>query len=116
VIKQMLPTGAKLIWVTTCPVPNGFEKVGPLSPDGKTPGRTSDIMEKYLNPWAAEVVARYPQISVCDQWQFVKDGADGLYREWWAGTDVHFSGEQAAALGRLLADSVLKATGRPAGK
>jgi hypothetical protein len=69
-----------------------------------------------LNPWAAEVVARYPQISVCDQWQLVKDGADGLYREWWPGTDVHFSGERAAALGRLLADSVLKATGRPAEK
>ena len=115
-IKQLLPTGAKLIWVTTCPVPNGFEKAGPLSPDGKTPGRTSDMMEKYLNPWAAEVVARYPQISVCDQWQLVKDGADGLYREWWPGTDVHFSGERTAALGRLPADSVLKATGRPAGK
>jgi hypothetical protein len=69
---------AKLIWVTTCPVPNGFEKAGPLSPDGKTPGRTSDVMERYLNPWAAEVVARYPQVFVCDQWQLVKDGGRSL--------------------------------------
>ncbi|MEM7013217.1 MAG: SGNH/GDSL hydrolase family protein, partial [Verrucomicrobiota bacterium] len=116
VIQQLKPTGAKLTWVTTCPVPNGFEKAGPLSEDEKAPGRTAGVMEKYLNPWAAEVVARHPEISVCDQWQFVKDNADGVYREWWAAKNVHFSGEPAAALGQLLANHVLEVAGIPSAK
>ena len=63
-------------------------------------------MEKYLNPWAAEVMARHPEISICDQWQFVKDNEGGLYTSWWAGKNVHFGGKPADALGRFLADHV----------
>ena len=61
-------------------------------------------MKKYLNPWAAEVMARHPEISVCDQWQFVQD--TGLFTDWWAGKNVHFKGAPADALGRFLADQV----------
>ena len=63
-------------------------------------------MQKYLNPWAAEVMARHPEITICDQWKFVKDNADGLYTDWWAGQNVHFSGEPADALGKFLGEHV----------
>jgi hypothetical protein len=63
-------------------------------------------MKKYLNPWAAEVMARYPEISACDQWQFVQD--TGLFTDWWAGKNVHFNGEPADALGAFLAEHVQK--------
>ena len=60
--------------------------------------------------WALEVIKRHPQITVCDQWQFVKDRQDELYKKWWAGKNVHFGGEQASALGRMLADHVRRVT------
>lgn len=107
VIDQLKPTGARLIWVTTCPVPNGYEEAGPLDSEGKAPGRTAGVMEKYLNPWAAEVMGRHPEITVCDQWQFVKNNEGGLYTDWWTGKNVHFNGEPADALGKFLAEAVL---------
>ena len=106
VIAELKKTKAKLIWVTTCPVPKGFEPAGPLDANGKAPRRTSGVMQKYLNPWAAEVMARHPEITICDQWKFVKDNADGLYTDWWAGQNVHFSGEPADALGKFLGEHV----------
>ena len=110
VIKELHKTGAKLIWVTTCPVPRGFPPAGDLTSQGRAPRRTAGVMKKYLNPWAREVVTRHPEITVCDQWQFVKDHQDGLYKKWWHGKNVHFGGDQASELGRLLADHVKKVT------
>jgi len=104
VITALKKTKAKLIWVTTCPVPNGFESSGPLDANGKAPRRTSGVMQKYLNPWAAEVMARHPEISICDQWQFVKDNQGGFFTDWWAGKNVHFGGETADALGKFLGE------------
>ncbi|MBC8327096.1 MAG: SGNH/GDSL hydrolase family protein [Verrucomicrobia subdivision 3 bacterium] len=106
VIAELKKTKAKLIWVTTCPVPNGFEPAGALDANGKAPARTAGVMQKYLNPWAAEVIARHPEITICDQWQFVKANAGGLYTDWWAGKNVHFSREPADALGTLLGSHV----------
>lgn len=107
---ELKKTRAKLIWVTTCPVPRGFPPAGDLTADGEAPRRTSGVMEKFLNPWALEVMKRHPEISICDQWQFVKDQEADLYKDFWAGDNVHFGGEPAAALGRVLADHVLKIT------
>ena len=106
VIKELHKTGAKLIWVTTCPVPRGFPPAGELTEQGRAPRRTSGVMKRYLNPWAREVVTRHPEITVCDQWQFVKNHQDSLYKKWWDGKNVHFGGDQASALGRLLANHV----------
>ena len=75
--------------------------------DGKAPGRKAGVMARYLNPWALEVVKRHPKITVCDQWQFVRDNLDGLYTKWWKGNNVHFGGKPADELGRLLAEHVL---------
>jgi len=110
VIKELEKTEAKLIWVTTCPVPRGFPPAGELTSDSKAPRRTAGVMEKYLNPWALEVIKRHPQISICDQWQYCQDNEKDSYQQWWAGKNVHFSGPAADALGQLLAEHVLKVT------
>ena len=73
IIAELKKTKAKLIWVTTCPVPNGYPAAGDLDTNGKAPGRTAGVMEKYLNPWALEVIKRHPKISICDQWQYCQD-------------------------------------------
>ena len=103
IIEELKKTRAKLVWVTTCPVPGGNDPVGEVGEDGRAPGRKAGVMEKYLNPWALEVIQRHPEISVCDQWQFVKEGENGLFKDWWEQDDVHFGGEQARALGEFLA-------------
>lgn len=108
VIGKLKKTGARLIWVTTCPVPKGYPPTGGLSSESKAPSRTSGVMEKYLNRWAMEVIERHPGIAVCDQWQFVKDHEDDIYTEWWAGKNVHFGGDSADALGAFLAKKVLE--------
>jgi len=87
-------------------VPNGYNKAGELKSDGKAPGRLAGVMDKYINPWALEVIKRHPEIFICDQWQFTKDQEGGLYRTWWSGKNVHFKGEQAHALGVFLAQHV----------
>ncbi|MBT3201047.1 MAG: SGNH/GDSL hydrolase family protein [Phycisphaerales bacterium] len=115
IIAQLKKTNAKLIWVTTCPVPRGYPQAGPaVIKDNKgkketwAPGRTSGVMEKYINPWALEVMKKHPEITICDQWRFVKDHAGDIYKEWWKSKNVHFRGENAAALGELLARHVEK--------
>jgi hypothetical protein len=65
-------------------------------------------MEKYLNPWALEVMKRHPEISICDQWQYCKDHEAGLYKDWWLGKNVHFKDEAADKLGHFLAEHILK--------
>jgi lysophospholipase L1-like esterase len=106
IISKLKSTGAKLIWVTTCPVPNGFVPAGELI-NGKAPRRKAGVMKRYLNPWASEVMKRHPEISICDQWQFVKNNNEGLYSQWWKGKNVHFRGTEAIELGRLLAKHIL---------
>jgi len=108
VIVQLKKTKAKLIWVTTCPVPKGYDPAGALDANGKAPGRTTGVMEKYLNPWALEVIKRHPQISICDQWQYCKEQEDKLYKDWWTGKNVHFKGAPADALGALLGNHLEK--------
>lgn len=108
VIAGLKKTQAKLVWVTTCPVPKGYPPAGDLTEGGKAPKRTSGVMEKYLNPWALEVMRGHPEISICDQWQYVKDNEDTIYKAFWTGKNVHFGGEPADKLGEYLAAHVLK--------
>jgi hypothetical protein len=110
IITELKKTKAKLIWVTTCPVPNGYPPASDMSKEGQAPGRTAGVMEKFLNPWALEVMKKHPEISICDQWQFVKDNGDAVYKEFWAGKDVHFRGKPAEKLGEFLGKRVLEVT------
>jgi hypothetical protein len=108
VITELKKTRAKLVWVTTCPVPTGMPPAGDLDENGRAPRRTSGVMRKYLNPWALEVMRRHPEISVCDQWQFVADDEEGLFKDWWPGDNVHFGADTGAALGQFLARHIVK--------
>jgi hypothetical protein len=108
IITELKKTKAKLIWVSTCPVPNGYPPAVDLSKEGRASGRQAGVMEKFLNPWALEVIKRHPGISICDQWQFVKDNEDALYKDFWAGKDVHFRGNPADQLGDFLGQHVLE--------
>ena len=113
IITELKKTKAKLIWVTTCPVPNGFSTAGEMSKEGRALGPMAGVMEKFLNPWAFEVMEKHPEISICDQWQFVKDNGNGIYKDFWASKDVHFRGEPAEKLGEFLGKHVLEVTKEP---
>jgi hypothetical protein len=109
VITELKKTGARLIWITTCPVPNGYEGVNTESKQGKAPGRVTGVMKQYLNPWAMEIMKQYPEISICDQWSYVYAGRDSEFHEWWGGRNVHFDQRTVGkALGRFLAAHVLE--------
>ena len=111
VIRELKKTGARLVWVTTCPVPDGYPAAGKTDSSGRAPGRTAGVMRRYLNPWALEVIRRHPEISVCDQWKFVKDHQNDLYQDWWTGRNVHFSGATADALGGFLGRHIAQVMG-----
>ena len=117
IIEKLKQTKAKLIWVTTCPVPDGFP-TWTLSPnDRQSPGKKFGVVRDLLNPWAKEVIVEFPEITICDQWQYVYEHRDGRYKVWWLGNDIHFSEGPAYAIGRLLALHVLERIGeyRPPG-
>lgn len=129
VIKAFQKTGAKLIWVTTAPVPYGFNipdiSPGPADkpvvsedkydsirfyqdrPYGRIPGRM-----KLQNEWVTELLKEFPDVMVCDQWQMIKNAEDGFFKPWWYSKNVHFTAGQSIPLGRLLARSILKALGK----
>ena len=67
VISELKKTGAKLIFVTTTPIPGGYPAPGEPGPEDKAPGRTQKTMERFINPWALEVMGRHPEIEICDQ-------------------------------------------------
>ncbi|OGV53377.1 MAG: hypothetical protein A2X49_04285 [Lentisphaerae bacterium GWF2_52_8] len=126
-IDLLTKTGAKLIWVTTTPVNYGnnlppvkkdahlpilSEKDWPSiehteeNPVGNLPGRS-----RLTNTWAAELLTKYPEIAVCDQWQLVKNNEKGFYRDWWHAQDIHFFGRNIVPAGRELARKILEALG-----
>lgn len=110
IISQLKKTGAKLIYVTTCPVPGGYEKIKD-SGDQKAEGRLHLNMKKYINPWALEVMAQHPEISICDQWSFVAN--EKFYQTWFTSAkDVHLPGLLAEPFGRQLARTVLDVMGQ----
>ena len=113
IVKRLKRTGAKLIWVTTTPVPNGFKGQGAgmsLGTDGRIIGNLPQpgIMKRFLNPWAMEVIGKEP-MEVVDLWHFVTKNEDGIFTEWWAGRDIHFPwGTPVAALGHFVGAKIEK--------
>lgn len=101
IISKLEPTGAQLVWVTTCPVSNVR-----AASKSHTSGQKAGINAKFLNPWAAEIMANHPSISVCDMWQFVKNNETTIYAHWWNGTDIHFQPNEAKHLGNFLGDYI----------
>ncbi len=100
-------TGARLVWVNSTPIPNGFSAGDPNQPlKGRVRGRM-DLQ----NRWAADVLKEYPDIVVCDLWKVVKDDEQDVYTHWWSGNWVNFDYKQSIPLGRTVAKAVLTALG-----
>jgi hypothetical protein len=123
VITALKKTKAKLIFVTTTPIPRGYPEPGELGKDEKAPGRVQETMRRYINPWAREVMARHPEIAICDQHGLIRN--EKFYATWLAkvGTksrgesnphgDLHIGGLLGEPVGRQLARCVLDVLGRP---
>lgn len=99
-IEIMTKTGATLIWCSTTPVQNdsgsaqyGFRRKG---------------AEKEFNQAALEVMREFPEIQINDLCQVVHDSS--VFDSWRNNEDVHFyKQEEQAALGKAVADAVIKA-------
>ena len=122
VISELKKTGAKLIFVTTTPIPGGYPPPGELGPDDKATGRVQKTMEFFINPWALEVMGRHPEIEICDQHALISN--EKFYSTWLkkAGFhkkkknnpfgDLHIGGLLGEPVGRQLARKVLDILGR----
>jgi hypothetical protein len=121
VIVALQKTNAKLIFVTTTPIPGGYPPPGALGEDGRAPGRVQETMKRFINPWALEVMARHPEIEICDQYRLIVN--EKFYEVWMqnAGSrksgkskafgDLHIGGLLAEPAGRQLARKVLDLLG-----
>lgn len=100
-ISEMEKTNAQLIWVTTTPIPYGFDRGDHDWQAGKN---------ALVNQWAAEVMERHPSIAVVDLWPMVE--VNPRYAEWWQRKDVHFSPSLAEPLGQAIAGEVVRVLGQ----
>jgi hypothetical protein len=79
-------------------------------------------MSRFINPWALEVMAKYPDIGICDQHTLVT--SEPFYATWLEAAgkgdksskntygDLHLGGILAEPAGRILARSVLDILGQ----
>jgi hypothetical protein len=122
VIAILQKTKARLIFVTTTPIPRGYAGPGELNDQGQAPGRVQETMQRFINPWALEVMARHPEIDICDQHRLIMN--EPFYTTWLAHAglpdggsskeygDLHIGGLLGEPVGRQLARKVLDVLGR----
>jgi hypothetical protein len=122
VISELEKTKAKLVFVTTTPIPRGYPGPNDRQSDGRAPGRIQQTMKRFINPWALEVIARHPDIGICDQHALLTN--EPFYATWMdsAGNsgdgkknpygDLHIGGVLAEPAGRILARRILDALGK----
>ncbi|MGI9465835.1 MAG: hypothetical protein ACR2OA_01795 [Rubripirellula sp.] len=122
VISELRKTKAKLVFVTTTPIPRGYPEPENLQRDGRAPGRVQQTMSRFINPWALEVMAKHPEIGICDQHALLT--SEPFYATWMeaAGTadqskknsygELHIGGILAEPAGRILARRVLDILGQ----
>jgi hypothetical protein len=116
-----LRAGKKVIWITTGPVPFGYNVKPPsrtdsgtaILPEAQWPsirfahanveeencGRNAGRMMTQ-NRWVEDILKKHPEVAVCDHWGFVysQEKVGGSpFRPWWYGKNVHF-GEEAKSL------------------
>ena len=61
-------------------IPGGYPRPGKLGPDNKATGRVQKTMERFINPWALEVMSRHPEIAICDQHALISN--EKFYSTW----------------------------------
>jgi hypothetical protein len=122
VISELRKTKAKLVFVTTTPIPRGYPGPGDLQSDDRAPGRVQQTMSRFINPWALEVMAKYPEIGICDQHALLT--SEPFYATWMQAAgradisqnnpygDLHIGGVLAEPAGRILARRILDAIGQ----
>jgi hypothetical protein len=114
IINRLKNTGAELIFVTTCPAPLGMMPDVELTESRDRVERNgAGAMEQFINPWALEVVARHPEIWVCDQWKVVKELEASVYAQWWKADKIHFKAPENVPLAKALAETANKALANP---
>jgi len=96
-IQILKPTGAKLIWCTTTPVPN--------SSFGTYSRRQGEAA--VYNEAAMEVISSHPEIQVNDLHALVSGHA--AFDKWREGDNVHFQGPEQKVLGLAVADAIIEA-------
>ena len=90
IIAELKKTRAKLLWVTTIPIPGGYPQAACDVCETKPPGRTAGAAIKYYNPWALEVIRENPEMAIADMHGFVR--GNPLYAEWLqTHVDIHFT-------------------------
>ena len=122
VIAELKKTKAKLIFVTTTPIPGGYPEPSELGPGNRASGRVQKTMKRFINPWALEVMNRHPEIEICDQHALIS--CEKFYKTWLAKAGFHKKGERSPygdlhiggllgePVGRQLARKVLDVLGR----
>lgn len=106
-IQLLKRTGARLVWVNSTPLPNGLPAGDPNRPlEGMVQGRM-----ELQNRWAADVMKEFPEISTCDVWKIVKENPEGIFDQWWTGSNFNFHYPQSIPLGRKVAQAVLNKLG-----
>ena len=122
VIAELKKTKAKLIFVTTTPIPRGYPEPVESGPDNRASGRVQETMKRFINPWALEVMNRHPEIEICDQHALISN--EKFYATWLAKAgfhkkgernpygDLHIGGLLGQPVGRQLARKVLDVLGR----
>jgi len=102
----MRPTGAKMMWCSTTPVPRTYFGNFPQGLQGRR--KDEDLV---YNEAAMEVVSRHPDIMVNDLNRAVRESRE--LDEWRKGKDVHFwDRAQQEVVGKAVAFAVRKALGK----
>ncbi|OPZ22109.1 MAG: GDSL-like Lipase/Acylhydrolase [candidate division BRC1 bacterium ADurb.BinA364] len=96
IVERLEKTGAKLIWASTTPVPEGAE--------GRIPGD-----EANYNAVAKEVMDAHG-VAIDDLWAFASPRLKEIQRE----ANVHFTEEGSQALAEQVAGSILRVLGNSA--
>lgn len=100
IIAILRPTGARLMWCTTTPVPNDSHGRWPTGTFGRR--KDEDLV---FNAAAMEVVARHPDILVNDPNTLIRESPE--FEAWRQQNDVHFWGRaEQERVGRHVAETI----------
>ena len=136
-LQKSIKAGKKVIWITTAPVPFGYnvgDKATTNGADARLPedqwrsiqfahpniqkercGRQAGRMMAQ-NHWVKPILDKYPQVAVCDQWGLVyarSKSKDSPFAPWMHGKNVHFkSTEMNEELAGMIVELSLVLTGK----